>query len=161
MTSHDGPLRDMQFSHALDYVSSFMSVKVFPWTWQLYSANVTALVRAAALTRGVPVVILTRKHADAYRSFMTAQEKGEWNTAKVSERQVQADAQSEKKEEDSEEFTKFKTQRDEYFATMDDMLKSNSIPYDRVDYDEIKDVKWIHLPNAQCYVSNCNDWATR
>lgn len=188
MTSHDGPLRDMKYGHALDYVTTFMSIKFFPWTWTLYSENITSLVRAAHHMRHLPVVVLTRSHADAYRSFVSAQEKGTWNSAvpdsdagagKVSTNEVtlrQSSARAvnvkqnasvrqgqteQKKIEEDEDFKHFAEQRDEYFKTIRSMLKQNNVKYDQVDYDEIKGIKWIHLPNSQCYVRNCNDWATR
>jgi len=60
-------------------------------------------------------------------------------------------------DEEANAFLAYKEEIEDFFQQMDVLLKQfRPKLLDYMDYDEVKDMKYIHAPNCGCYIHNCN-----
>lgn len=165
-----GPLTNISATLAVEFLTSVMSLKIFSTPWEVYPHGVRQVVLNAS-KRGIPIVILNRRPRDAYLSFERARARNLWNENTYSPSgsdfdsvegkdfnldSSQNDVINEKKLLNSESFRNFKEFRMKHYERVQAFLKKENIPYDEVDYDDIKAQPTIVLPVANCIVCNCN-----
>lgn len=145
----NGVVRDMSTEDAVHYVVHNMSLKLFPTPWKVHRQEAVSIIERAH-ERGIPIVMLTRQPESALKSLLVAKETRVWNrVANSSSDSVQLSVEE-------EELLDYQNVISKHFDSARQYLESHSIPYDSFDYDVVKSMPQIDLPNSRCFVRNCN-----
>lgn len=143
----NSPLYAMDGAAVAEYASTNSSVKVFSSTMEINRPGVEALAREGARLH-VPFVVLRREPQATFRSLRVAKETGVWNG--VGSKHVGNVTQM-------DGFDKYKQSIDNYYARVHALLKdAGVVDVDVLDYDVIKELKYIRLEHSACYIRNCN-----
>lgn len=131
------------------YVVKNSSIKVFSSTLDANPQGVRNLIRTGA-EMGLPFVILRRKPEETYRSLRVAKESGVWNGVG----NVTLSLGDVMKEDG---FLKYQNGLQRYYGEIERLLREGGVTtIDSVDYDDIRQLKYIRLQRNDCYVRNCN-----
>lgn len=147
------PIYNLSGADTARYVRDNSSVKVFSSTMALNKQGVVELTQEGA-TLGLPFVILRREPKATYQSLRVAKHSGIWN----GNRETAGVDKSEAQELGNDDgFAKYKATIKRHYEGIEAMLADAGVDWaDTIDYDEVKDEKYIRLENNDCYVRNCN-----
>lgn len=148
-----GPIVNISVDGAIDYVQHNLSVKIFPTPFRKRNEQAMRLVQRS-YENGVTLVLLTRKPEAASKSFAIAKEGGVWNAN--SKGQPTSNNDSVKIDLADGEREGFINMIKHHYELVHQKLTEYQIPYDSLDYDEIKNQKYFILPKNRCYVRSCN-----
>lgn len=148
-----GPIVNISVDNAIKYVQHNLSVKLFPTPFRKRNDQVMQLVQAS-YQNGIKMVLLTRKPEAASKSFAIAKDGGIWNANSMGKQTSNND--SVKIDLPDGQREGFINMIKNHYKLVDQKLTEYRIPYDTLDYDDIKLQKYIILPNNRCYVRSCN-----
>lgn len=120
---------------------------------QLNKQGVLDLIAETAILH-LPVVILRREPKATYESLRVAKHLGVWNGNRNSSG---LDSNQVEQLVDQQGFERYKASMTRHYASIHQMLADAGVTWaDTIDYDHVKEHKYIRLQMNNCYVRNCN-----
>lgn len=148
--SHAGPVQFISPDDAFIYVQRNTSLKIFP-KLDNKRGRVITLLKDIAKTK-IPIIVLTRKVTSTFSSLTEARKKKSWNNIPASPGSNPMEI-----DEETKVFLTYKQEIEDFFNGMDEILKNlPTTRIDYMDYDDVKDMEYIHAKNNNCYIRNCN-----
>lgn len=146
---------DISVNDAINYVKYNLSIKLFPREFRERIEDSMKFV-LASYKNGVPIVILRRNPESASRSLAIARKDVKWNINSNGAITSNNDTERTDIYLQDEQNLAFINSVKLHYDLVDQKLSQLRIPFDSVNYEEIKIQQYIVLPKNQCYVRNCN-----
>lgn len=146
----------MAAAAVIPYIRSSISVKLFPVAWTARPVGARRVLRAAK-NANVPVIVLRRRVDHALQSLRKAQRTDRWN---LNSWEKMKGGKMEKDEEreivGKNEMMAFNRSLEWFFNTATTAMREMDVPFDELDYEQIRHQPVILASRNECFIRNCN-----